>query len=256
VAMAHLWDLCQQWRERFGGIIVDTHPIVQTALREDRTIVLEGQLGVMRDLDWGLYPFVTSSTTLAGGAAAGAGIPAQRITAVTGVVKAYTTAVGAGPMPTELHDAVGDRLRELGQEYGATTGRPRRCGWFDGVAARFAAQVVGFTDLAVMKLDVLDGFETIKLCVAYRDGTRLLDSVPHTAVMSRVEPVYEVLPGWPSTNGARSVADLPDAARRFLDRVEQVVGVSIVMVGVGRDREALILRDPAAHLAAGVGGPP
>ncbi len=248
VRVEELYALCQQWRERLGHYVVDTHPIVQAALRENRAILLEGQLGVMRDLDWGLYPFVTSSTTLAGGAAAGAGIPPQRITSVIGVVKAYTTAVGSGPMPTELHDGIGERLREQGQEYGTSTGRPRRCGWFDGVAARFAAQVAGFTELAVMKLDVLDGFETVKLCVAYRDGERLLDSVPHTAVMSRVEPVYEVLPGWPQTNGARVVADLPHAAREFLHRVEQVVGVPISMVGVGRDREALILRDPAVGL--------
>jgi len=236
-----LYALCQQWRDWMGRYIIDSHPMVQTALREDRTIVLEGQLGVMRDLDWGLYPFVTSSTTLAGGAAAGAGIPPQRISSVIGVVKAYTTAVGSGPMPTELHDAVGEQLRARGQEYGTSTGRPRRCGWFDGVAARFAAQVAGFTDLAVMKLDILDGFESVKICVAYRDGTRLLDSVPHTAVMSRVEPVYDVLPGWPQSDGARSLGDLPEAAQRFLDRLEQVVGVRVAMVGVGRDREALIL---------------
>ncbi len=248
-----LYALCQQWREQLGRYIIDSHPMVQAALRDDRAIVLEGQLGVMRDLDWGLYPFVTSSTTLAGGASAGAGIPPQRITSVLGVVKAYTTAVGSGPMPTELHDAIGERLRARGQEYGTSTGRPRRCGWFDGVAARFAAQVAGFTDLAVMKLDVLDGFESVKLCVAYRDGTRLLDSVPHTAVMTRVEPVYEVFPGWPQTDGARVVGDLPDAARKFLNRIEQVVGVRISMVGVGRDREALILRDPAVGLGH-VGG--
>ncbi len=245
VRVDKLWALCVQWRERLGQYIVDTHPLVQAALRQDRAILLEGQLGVMRDLDWGLYPFVTSSTCLAGGACAGAGIPPQRITAIVGVVKAYTTAVGAGPMPTELRDRTGDRLRELGQEYGASTGRPRRCGWFDGVAARFAAEVGGFTDLAVMKLDVLDGFETVKICVGYRDGPRLLDSVPHTAVMDRVEPVYEELPGWPKTNGARSVAELPDAAGRFLERIEQVVGVPVSMVGVGRAREALILRTVA-----------
>src|SRR3990172_7636949 len=156
-------------------MIVDTHPIVQQALRRNARIILEGHLGVMRDLDWGLYPYVTSSTCLAGGACAGAGVPAQRITRVIGVVKAYTTAVGAGPMPTELRDGVGDALREHGLEYGTSTNRPRRCGWFDGVAARFAAEVSGFTDLAVMKLDVLDGFETVKLCVAYRDGGRPLD---------------------------------------------------------------------------------
>ncbi len=254
-SVAALWDLCQQWRAQLGSLIIDSHPLVQAALRQDRRIVLEGHLGVMRDLDWGLYPYVTSSTTLAGGAAAGAGIPPQRINVILGVVKAYTTAVGAGPMPTELRDATGDRLREIGQEYGVSTGRPRRCGWFDAVAARFAAQVAGFTELAVMKLDVLDGFETVKVCVAYKDGGRLLDSVPHTAVMSRVEPVYEILPGWQRTHDARSDDDLPQAARAFLDRLEQLVEVPITMVGVGQDREALIHRDRAQRLPARAGDP-
>ena len=158
--------------------------------------------------------------------------------------KAYTTRVGEGPFPTELHDEQGQKLREAGREFGATTGRPRRCGWFDGVAARFAAEVSGFTDLAVMKLDVLDGFDTVKICVAYRDGPRVLASVPHTAAMMRVEPVYEDLPGWRETSDARTVDELPDAARAFLERIEEVAGVPVSMVGVGQEREALIeIRD-------------
>jgi len=244
VTAGELWYLCEEWSDRLLPHIADTHPLVQAALRRDDAILLEGQLGVMRDLDWGAYPYVTSSTCLAGGACAGAGIPPQRISRVIGVVKAYTTAVGAGPMPTELVDGLGARLRELGQEYGASTGRPRRCGWFDGVAARFAAEVSGFTDLAVMKLDVLDGFDTVKICVAYRDGPRVLASVPHTAAMMRVEPVYEDLPGWRETSDARTVDELPDAARAFLERIEEVAGVPVSMVGVGQEREALIeIRD-------------
>lgn len=235
-----LMTLCAEWAERLAPMIVDTHPIVQDALRRDAAIILEGHLGVMRDLDWGLYPYVTSSTCLPGGACAGAGVPAHRITRVIGVVKAYTTAVGAGPLPTELRDGVGVALRDRGQEYGTSTKRPRRCGWFDGVAARFAAEVCGFTDLAVMKLDVLDGFESVKICVAYRDGGRLLDTVPHTAVMERVEPVYEELPGWDQTSDARSAHDLPREARTFLERIEQITGVPVSMVGVGREREALV----------------
>ncbi|HEY3248644.1 MAG TPA: adenylosuccinate synthase [bacterium] len=243
VTVGELWYLCQEWTDRLAPFIVNTHPVVHAALQRDDAILLEGQLGVMRDLDWGTYPFVTSSTCLAGGASAGAGIPPQRIGRVIGVVKAYTTAVGGGPLPTELHDATAEQLRGLGQEYGASTGRPRRCGWFDGVAARFAAEVSGFTDLAVMKLDVLDGFETVKICVAYRDGTRVLDTVPHTAVMARVEPVYETLPGWTKTSEARTEGDLPDEAQRFLERLEQIVGIPVSMIGVGREREALILRE-------------
>ena len=170
-------------------------------------ILLEGQLGVMRDLDWGLYPYVTSSTTLPGGASSGAGIPPYRITRVLGVAKAYTTAVGSGPMPTELEDETGARIRELGAEYGATTRRPRRCGWFDGVAARFAAEVAGFTQLAVMKLDIFDTFETIKIAAAYRLGGRTIHSVPHTAAMARVEPVYEELAGLARAHAAGPAPD-------------------------------------------------
>ena len=233
--------MCGRWAERLRPYITDTHALIQEALRADRTLLLEGQLGVMRDLDWGLYPFVTSSTTLPGGASAGAGIPPARITRVLGVAKAYTTAVGAGPMPTELTDETGDRMRELGQEYGATTRRPRRCGWFDGVAARFAAEVAGFTHLAVMKLDIFDTFETVKLGVAYRLGGRTIHSVPHTAVMERVEPVYEELPGWRCpTHTARRLTDLPVEARVFLRRIEEIVGVPIAMIGVGPERSDVI----------------
>jgi adenylosuccinate synthase len=233
VTTGELWYLCQEWTDRLAPFIVNTHPLVHAALIRDAAVVLEGQLGVMRDLDWGTYPYVTSSSCLAGGACAGAGIPPQRIGRVLGVVKAYTTAVGGGPLPTELHDSIGARLRELGQEYGASTGRPRRCGWFDGVAARFASEVSGFTDLAVMKLDVLDGFETVKICTAYRDGSRLLDTVPHTAVMARVKPVYEELPGWPKTSDVRDEDDLPDEARAFIERIEQVVGVPLILREAG-----------------------
>ena len=231
---------CRRWREVLGARIVDSPPLVQRALRAGRRILLEGHLGVMRDLDWGIYPYVTSSTCLAGGACAGAGIPPQRIGRIVGVVKAYTTAVGAGPMPTELRDATCELLRERGQEYGTSTNRPRRCGWFDAVAARFAAEVSGFTDLAVMKLDVLDGFDTVKIAVAYRDGARNLETVPHTAVLGRVEPVYDALPGWSSTSEARTFDDLGPSARAFLHRIESLVGVPISIVGVGREREALI----------------
>ncbi|HEV2440134.1 MAG TPA: adenylosuccinate synthase [bacterium] len=232
---------CARWAERLRPYITDSHPLIQEALRADRAVLLEGQLGVMRDLDWGLYPFVTSSTTLPGGASAGAGIPPARITRVLGVAKAYTTAVGAGPMPTELGDETGDRIRELGQEYGATTRRPRRCGWFDGVAARFAAEVAGFTHLAVMKLDIFDTFETVRLGVAYRLGDRTIHSVPHTAAMARLEPVYEDLPGWRCpTYGARRLTDLPVEARTFLRRIEEIVGIPIAMIGVGPERSDVI----------------
>jgi len=241
VEAGQLLAACQRWAQRLRPYIADTHPLIQEALRADRVVLLEGQLGVMRDLDWGLYPFVTSSTTLPGGASAGAGIPPYRISRVLGVAKAYTTAVGSGPMPTELADATGERIRDLGQEFGATTRRPRRCGWFDGVAARFAAEVAGFTHLAVMKVDVFDSFEQIRVAVAYRLDRRTVHAVPHTAAMARVEPVYEDLPGWRcSTSGARRLGDLPIEARSFLRRIEEIVGVPIALVGVGPDREDMI----------------
>lgn len=241
VDAASLGAACARWRDRLRPYVADTHALMQEALRADRRVLLEGQLGVMRDLDWGLYPFVTSSTTLAGGACAGAGIPPYRITRVLGVAKAYTTAVGSGPMPTELYDALGERLRDLGQEFGATTHRPRRCGWFDGVAARFAAEVAGFTHLAVMKLDVFDTFETIRVGVAYRLDGRTLHTVPHTAAMARLEPVYEDLAGWRcSTQGARRLTDLPVEARTVLRRLEEIVGVPVALVGVGPERSDVI----------------
>ncbi len=242
---------CRIWRDQLAPYVVDSHALLREARRQGRRLLLEGHLGVMRDLDWGLYPFVTSSTCLPGGAAAGAGIPAAEITRVIGVVKAYTTAVGAGPFPTELRDETGDRLREAGQEYGARTGRPRRCGWFDAVAARFAAEVAGFTELAVMKLDVLGGFDRVKVCVAYRDGDRHITAVPHTAAMARVQPIYEEWPGWALDGGIRSFPDLPAAAQGFVERLESLVGVAVTFVGIGRGRGTLLRRE-APGVARGV----
>ncbi len=234
------------WQESLGDRIVDTLPIVREAIEADRKVLLEGQLGVMRDLDWGIYPYVTSSNPLASFAAVGAGFPARYLTRIIGVVKAYSTAVGAGPLPTELKDETGDRLREAGQEYGATTGRPRRCGWFDGVAIRYAAWLHGFTEIAVTKLDVLDEFPEIKLCVAYRlpDGS-LTEDVPDVPLLEQVEPVYETWPGWmTSTRAARRWEDLPENARRYLKRIEELAGAPIRFVSVGPRREEIV-RIPA-----------
>jgi adenylosuccinate synthase len=233
-------EKCGRWAQALGGRIVDSHVVVQRALRADRHILLEGHLGVMRDLDWGVYPYVTSSTCLPGGAAAGAGVPPSRITRVVGVVKAYTTAVGAGPFPVELLDATGDHIRLAGREFGATTGRPRRCGWFDAVAARFAAEIAGFTELAVMKMDVLSGMDTVKICTGYRYHGRLLDGMPDTAVLAEVEPVYETLPGWALPARVERVTDLPVSARLFIDRLAVLVGTPVSMIGIGERREDLL----------------
>lgn len=237
-----LLALAEGWRAALADRIVDTLPRVQAAVRSGQNVLLEGQLGVMRDLDWGTYPFVTSSNPLAGGAAAGAGLPPWAITEVIGVVKAYCTAVGAGPFPTELHDEIGTRLREVGGEYGATTGRPRRCGWLDGVALPYAAWLNGFTGLAVTKLDVLDGLPELKICVGYRVDGRVITHVPDTPDFERCEPVYETWPGWAgSTRDARTWNDLPRAAQAYLRRISDLADAPIRYVSVGPAREQLIV---------------
>ena len=232
---------CAQWAQALEGRIVDPIPLLRQALQGGKHILLEGQLGAMKDLDWGTYPFVTSSNPTAGFAAVGAGLPPQQIGEVLGVAKAYQTAVGAGPFPGELTDQTGDRLRDIGREYGATTGRPRRTGWYDAVAVRHAAWLNGMTALAVTKLDVLDAFAEIKLCNAYRlpDGTRI-EHVPDTPMLEQVEPVLESWPGWQqATTGARTWRELPAAARRFLERLQELAGVPIRYVSVGAEREAM-----------------
>jgi adenylosuccinate synthase len=240
--LAGLVEQATGWGDRLASRIVDTLPMIQEAVRGGRSILLEGQLGVMRDLDWGTYPYVTSSNPLAGGACAGAGLPPTAITDVVGVVKAYSTAVGAGPFPSELHDETGAHLREVGQEYGATTGRPRRCGWFDGVAIRYAAWLNGFTALAVTKLDVLDGLPELKICAAYEIDGQMVQRVPDTPDLERAVPIYETWPGWQtSTRNARRWDDLPAAARAYLSRVSELAGTAIRYVSVGAEREQLIV---------------
>jgi len=233
---------CQAWRDKVGHRIVDAVPLVRDAVRSGKRVLLEGQLGVMRGLDWGIYPFVTSSSPTAGGACVGAGIPPRAIDRVLGIVKAYSSSVGGGPFPTELHDEIGEKLRRIGGEYGATTGRPRRCGWFDGVAVGYASWINGFSGVAVTKLDVLDTFEHLQICVGYRvDGT-VLDYVPDTTTQENVEPVYETWPGWMrDTTRARTWADLPSNAQRYLRRIEGLANAPIHYVSVGPERDQIIV---------------
>jgi adenylosuccinate synthase len=232
--------------ERLRPHVTDGQVVVDEALDSGDRILLEGQLGTMRDLDWGTYPYVTSSSPIPGGASLGAGLPAVAIDRVIGVVKAYTTAVGAGPLPTELEDPDGERLRERGVEYGTSTGRARRCGWYDAVAVRYSVRLAGYSSIALTKLDVLDGFERIRVARAYRDREtgRGWTTVPASAsVLERLEPVYEELPGWQTdTTACRSWESLPDAARAYVVRLEELAGVPVTHVSVGPERDQMIVR--------------
>ena len=234
--------------ERLRPHVVDGQAMVDEALGAGDHILLEGQLGTMRDIDWGIYPYVTSSSPIPGGASLGAGLPAVAIDRVLGVAKAYTTAVGAGPVPTELNDEMGEQLRERGAEYGTSTGRPRRCGWYDAVAVRFSVRLAGYQAIALTKLDVLDGLERIRIATAYRDPAdgRQWDTVPaSTSVYQRLEPVYEDLPGWQAdTTACRAWDDLPGAARAYVERLEALAGVPVSHVSVGPEREQMIVREP------------
>lgn len=228
--------------ERLRPLTTDTGLLVYRALREGRRVLLEGAQGAMLDVDHGTYPFVTSSNTTAGGAAVGVGIGPTEIDGVLGVVKAYTTRVGNGPLPTCAEPELEERLRTLGGEFGATTGRARRCGWFDATVVRYAVRVNGLTGLAVTKLDVLDTFAEIPVGISYRlDGAVCEEMPSDVARLERVEPVYEVLPGWQQdTSGARKLADLPPAARAYLDRLQDLSGAPIRYVSVGTRRDQII----------------
>ncbi len=224
--------------ERLAPHVCDTSRWVDDALRSGKKVLFEGAQGVMLDVDHGTWPFVTSSYAVAGGAAVGAGLGPQRIDRVVGVAKAYTTRVGRGPFPTEMEDPLGERLREAGGEYGATTGRPRRCGWLDLVALRYAVQVSGIDWLALTKLDVLDGFDELRLCVGY-EGVDVAPGDFPARGLADARPVYETLPGWTgSVQGCAERSALPGEARAYLERIERFVGVPIGYVGLGAARGA------------------
>ncbi|QHL89942.1 adenylosuccinate synthase [Sphingomonas changnyeongensis] len=219
------------------------------ARRRGRRILFEGAQGVLLDVDHGTYPFVTSSNTIAGTAAGGSGLGPSAVGFVLGIAKAYTTRVGSGPFPTELQDEIGQRLGERGHEFGTVTGRKRRCGWFDSVLVRQSVAVSGVTGIALTKLDVLDGLETIRICTGYRLGGRVLDHFPaHAADQAAVEPIYEDIPGWSeSTAGARSWAQLPAQAIKYIRRIEELIQCPVALVSTSPEREDTILvRDPFA----------
>lgn len=238
-------DEALELRERLFALATETGLEIVEGLRAGRRVLMEGAQGTALDLDHGTYPFVTSSNTTAAAAATGLGVGPTVIDTVIGVVKAYTTRVGNGPLPTGFDPEMDEHVRQLGGEFGATTGRPRRCGWFDGVLARYAARVNGLTGLAVTKLDVLDTLPEVAIATAYRTPRGEVREFPaELASLEEAEPVYEVLPGWQSsTQGARKLSDLPLAARRYLDRVEEVMGAPIRMVSVGTRRDQIIHAD-------------
>jgi adenylosuccinate synthase len=228
--------------ERLRPYVADTSLLLNRALDENKVVLLEGGQGTLLDVDHGTYPFVTSSNPTAGGACAGSGIGPTKITGVVGILKAYTTRVGSGPFPTELLDEDGEKLRTIGGERGVTTGRPRRCGWFDAPIARYATRINGLTDIFLTKLDVLTGWEKIPVCVAYDiDGTRS-EELPMTQTeFHHAKPIYEMLPGWSEDiSGAKTMEDLPANARAYIKYLEDISGTPISAVGVGQDRNATI----------------
>jgi adenylosuccinate synthase len=233
--------------ERITPMIADVSHLLHVAMSRGDRLLFEGAQGTLLDVDHGTYPFVTSSNTLAGAATTGAGVAPQRLHYVLGITKAYATRVGSGPFPTELLDATGDRLREKGGEYGSVTGRPRRCGWFDGAALRRSVQLNGTTGLCITKLDVLDGLPVVRLCTGYRHGDKVDDILPFGAdAVAACEPVYEDFPGWSaSTYGTREWNELPLGARQFLQRLSEVAGVPIDLVSTGPERDqTIVLRHP------------
>jgi adenylosuccinate synthase len=242
-ASAVVDELRGQW-ERIRGWVADVSLFLAKAQAEGRTILFEGAQGTLLDIDHGTYPYVTSSNATAGGVCTGLGVGPRAVGGVLGVVKAYTTRVGEGPLVSELHGEEGDRLRQKGGEFGAVTGRPRRCGWFDATVVRYAARINGLDALAVTKMDVLDGMDRIPICTAYRHKGRIITEFPgDIAQLSACEPVYEEMPGWSEpTRGIRDFDQLPSEARNYLARLEDLTGVPAAVISTGSDREETIIR--------------
>jgi adenylosuccinate synthase len=235
-----------QYGERLAPYIRETTIIMEEALNRDELVLLEGAQGTLLDPDFGTYPYTTSSSPLAGGGCLGAGVGPTRISRILGVFKAYCTRVGSGPMPTELKDETGNLIREEAHEYGTTTGRPRRCGWFDAIAARFSTRINGFTGIAITRLDILDTFPSLKICIGYELDGHTIDYFPgNVAFLERCQPIYEELPGWqtPTTN-IREYDKLPLQAQQYLTRLEELVCCPVNLVCVGPDREQTIHKTP------------
>jgi adenylosuccinate synthase len=256
-------DSTMDWRPVFNQLLRDAERLrpwvrdvslmLAEAMAAGQSILFEGAQGTLLDIDHGTYPYVTSSNATIGGVCTGLGVGPRAIGAVMGVVKAYTTRVGEGPLPTELAGEMGNRLRDSGNEYGAVTGRPRRCGWYDAVAVRYGVRINGLDALALTKLDVLDGLERIDICTAYRCGSRTLTAFPSDiGQLAACEPIYESMPGWSApTKGVRRFEDLPEAARRYIARLEEVSGVRAALVSTGSERDDTIIRHDILPLLQG-----
>lgn len=228
--------------EQLRGFITDTSKLLNDLISYGKTILFEGAQGALLDVDFGTYPYVTSSSAGSGGACTGTGVSPTKIDLILGVAKAYTTRVGEGPFPSEIPGDLGVKLRELGDEYGSTTGRPRRCGWFDAVALRYSARINGISEFAITKLDVLSGFDTIKICIGYKYEEELLTEFPsNTDVLKNCKPVYEEMEGWKENiSDAKSIAELPPQTRVFLNKIEETTGVPVWIVSLGASREKVI----------------
>jgi adenylosuccinate synthase len=233
-----------RWRAR----VADVSLVLHREMARGYSVLFEGAQATLLDLDHGTYPFVTSSSAVAGGVLTGLGIPPTRVDGMLGIAKAYTTRVGAGPLPSEIGGPLEEEIRRRGQEFGASTGRPRRCGWFDAVVVRYSVRVNGFDSLALTKLDVLDDLAEIRICTGYRFGGDVLHELPaDLAVLERCEPIYESLPGWSGTvAGIRDESALPDGARRYVDRLAELVGTEVGMVSTGSDRRETVFRSRSA----------
>ncbi|OZI12466.1 adenylosuccinate synthase [Bacillaceae bacterium SAS-127] len=231
-------DEYYEYGQQIKHYVCDTSVVLNDALDEGRRVLFEGAQGVMLDIDQGTYPFVTSSNPVAGGVTIGSGVGPTKINHVVGVAKAYTSRVGDGPFPTELHDEIGHQIREVGREYGTTTGRPRRVGWFDSVVVRHARRVSGLTDLSLNSIDVLTGIETVKICVAYRYKDQVIEEYPaNLNILAECTPIYEELPGWTEdVTGCKTLNDLPVNARHYVERVSQLTGIPLSTFSVGPDR--------------------
>ncbi|MDN4491674.1 adenylosuccinate synthase [Demequina sp. SYSU T00068] len=237
------------YRDRLEPHVADTSLVLNNALDEDQTVLFEGGQATMLDVDHGTYPFVTSSSATAGGACTGSGVGPTRIDSVIGIAKAYTTRVGEGPFPTELLDKWGDRLRDVGHEFGTTTGRPRRCGWYDSVITRYASRINGLTDIVLTKLDVLTGIQEIPVCVSYDvDGVRYQDLPLDQAAFAAAEPVFETFPGWDEDiSTCREFSDLPQNAQDYVKAVEELSGCRVSTIGVGPGRDEIIQINDLLH---------